>query len=280
MKEIKNMTFSQERALYNTENIRLIDCEFSGIEDGESALKESTNVEALRTTFALRYPLWHVDHFSLIDSTMTSTCRAPLWYSRHGVINNINISGVKSLRECTDIKITNSHISSEEFSWRSSDILITDSSVEGEYAFFESRNVTLNNVNFKGKYSFQYVENLEITDSILDTKDAFWHTKGAVIKNCEVIGEYLGWYSTGLTLINCTIKGTQPLCYCKDLKLIDCKMIDADLSFEYSEVEANILSDVVSIKNPISGVITVDGKCLLILENSKYPLNAKIIIKK
>lgn len=72
-----------------------------------------------------------------------------------------------------------------------------------------------------------------------------------------VKGEYLAWYSNGLTLENCRIIGTQPLCYCKNLKLISCEMIDCDLAFEKSEVEASITTPVVSIKNPRAGTICV-----------------------
>ncbi|MBR6488611.1 MAG: DUF3737 family protein, partial [Clostridiales bacterium] len=38
-------------------------------------------------------------------------------------------------------------------------------------------------------------------------------------------------------------------------KLINCIMIDCDLSFEKSDVDAVVLSSVVSIKNPKSGKI-------------------------
>ena len=108
-------------------------------------------------------------------------------------------------------------------------------------------------MQFKGKYSFQYVTNLVIDDSELDTKDAFWHTKNAVVRNCQIIGEYLGWYSENLTLVNCHIKGTQPLCYCKNLTLVDCTFDDADLAFEYSEVNATVKGYIESVKNPKSG---------------------------
>ena len=60
-----------------------------------------------------------------------------------------------------------------------------------------------------------------------------------------------------MTFENCKIIGTQPLCYCKNLKLIDCEMIDTDLCFEKSEVEAVITTPVMSIKNPASGKIQV-----------------------
>ena len=63
-------------------------------------------------------------------------------------------------------------------------------------------------------------------------------------------GEYLAWYCENVTFENCTIIGTQPLCYCRGLKLIHCRMIDCDLAFEKSDVEAEIISSVISIKVP------------------------------
>ncbi len=84
-------------------------------------------------------------------------------------------------------------------------------------------------------------------------------------------GEYLAWYSEGLTLINCKIIGTQPLCYCKNLKLIDCEMVDTDLAFEKSHVEATITTPVISIKNPLHGRICVPevGEIIMDDENAK-----------
>lgn len=68
-----------------------------------------------------------------------------------------------------------------------------------------------------------------------------------------VKGEYLAWYCENITFENCKIIGTQPLCYCKGLKLINCEMIDCDLAFERSEVEATITTPILSIKNPLPG---------------------------
>ena len=72
------------------------------------------------------------------------------------------------------------------------------------------------------------------------------------MRNSVVKGEYLAWYSENVTFENCAIIGTQPLCYCKGLKLIGCRMIDTDLAFERSEVEATITTPVASIKNPLA----------------------------
>jgi hypothetical protein len=70
-----------------------------------------------------------------------------------------------------------------------------------------------------------------------------------------------------VTFINCTIIGTQPLCYCRGLKLVNCKMIDADLAFEKSEVDAEISSTDVSIKNPKSGTIRAAGIGEIIMDD-------------
>ena len=109
----------------------------------------------------------------------------------------------------------------------------------------------------KGKYSFQYIENAVFENCRFDTKDAFWHAKNIVVRNSVVKGEYLAWYSENITFENCKIIGTQPLCYCKGLRLVNCEMTDTDLAFERSEVEADITTPVISIKNPLSGHITV-----------------------
>ena len=41
------------------------------------------------------------------------------------------------------------------------------------------------------------------------------------------------------------------------MKLVNCEMIDADLAFERSDVEAVITTPIISIKNPLSGRISV-----------------------
>lgn len=110
-----------------------------------------------------------------------------------------------------------------------------------------------------------------LEDCTFDTKDAFWHARNVIVKNSIIKGEYLAWYSDGLTLINCKIIGTQPFCYCRNLKLIDCEMIDTDLAFEKSEVEADVSTPIVSIKNPLAGCIRVPfaGQIIMDDQNAK-----------
>jgi len=257
--QIIGKQFDEERALYYLQHADVVNCVFAGPADGESVLKEARDVGVVNCSFSLRYPLWHVQGFKMQNSSMDEKTRAAIWYACDGEIEDSVLGGIKAVRECHNIHISGSRIVSQEFGWKSSDITLKDSSVTAEYLFLDSRNVELDHVQMKGKYSFQYMENLTIRDSNLDTKDAFWHSKNVTVVNSTLKGEYLAWFSENLTLINCHIIGTQPLCYCKGLKLIDCTMEATDLSFEYSEVEADIRGHVDSIKNPKCGQITVDS---------------------
>ncbi len=272
--------FDQERALYNTQDADIIDCVFAGEADGESVLKESRNIGLKNCSFSLRYPLWHVKGFTMADSKMDEKTRAAIWYADDGVITNSILGGIKAVRECARIRLEHCQVESPEFGWKSQNITLTDSAIHSEYLFLDSRDVKLQNVKMKGKYSFQYMENLEIDHCELDTKDAFWHSKNVTVRDSLVKGEYLGWFSENLTLINCRIIGTQPLCYCDNLKLVDCTMEDTDLSFEYSEVEADIHGHVISIKNPKSGRITVDSVGEVIREDPVMECTGKVIIRK
>lgn len=278
--KIKNQTYDEERALYNLKDSEVTGCTFAGPKDGESAMKEARNIKVKDCSFSLRYPLWHVKKFELLDSKMDEKTRASLWYSNDGLIKDSTLGGIKALRECNRIKVEGCKVNSMEFGWKCDDVSLTDTEITSEYIFLNSKNIKLKNVDMKGKYSFQYVENLEITDSTLDTKDAFWHAKNVTVKNSTVKGEYLAWFSDGLTLIDCKIIGTQPLCYCKNLKLINCTMENTDLAFEYSEVEADVVGNVMSIKNPLSGTITVDSVDEIIMDSDVYECEGKVNIRK
>lgn len=273
---IENRTFDEERSLYHLCDTTVKGCTFAGPADGESALKECRRVQVEDCSFSLRYPLWHAEGYTLRNSRMDEATRAPIWYSRDGVIEGCRITGVKCLRECDHTEIRGSYIDSEEFGWRCRDTVVSDSELISPYLFFECRNLRLNGVKMKGKYSFQYVDGLVIRDSYLDTKDAFWHSKNVLVENSTVKGEYLGWFSEGLTLRGCHIIGTQPLCYCKDLRLIDCTMEGTDLSFEYSDVEASIKGHIVSIKNPRSGHIVADSIGEMVYEGSIMPSDCDV----
>ncbi len=274
--QIENKIYDEERALYHLQRTTVKDCTFAGAADGESALKECRHIVVADCRFALRYPIWHARDFLVQRSKMEETARAPLWYCRDGRIADTEILGIKCLRECENIALEGCKIVSSEFGWRCRKIKSTDCRIESEYFLFESKDAQIRSLELQGKYSFQYTRGIVIEDSVLNTKDAFWHSKNVTVRNSTVQGEYLGWYSEGLTLENCRIMGTQPLCYCKKLKLTNCTMEQADLAFEYSEVEAQISGEILSVKNPKSGFITADKIGDVIWEDSLMRSNCRI----
>ena len=255
MKKYENLSFDEERALYGERDIYLINCRFDGPADGESAFKEGGKIETESCYFNLRYPFWHCDGVMIFDSEMTELCRAALWYSADIEIKNTKLHGIKALRECERVRLCDCDVISPEFGWFSSDIKVISCKFVSEYFMLRAEGLDFQGVDFKGKYSFQYIEDSVFENCNFDTKDAFWHAKNVVVRNSTVKGEYLAWYAENITFENCKIIGTQPLCYCKNLKLINCEMIDCDLSFERSTVDAEIIGHIDSVKNPYGRVV-------------------------
>lgn len=267
MQTITKKTFDEERALYGSKDVEAVSCRFDGPADGESAFKECSGISVRDCFFNLRYPFWHDKDLKIAGSEMTEACRAALWYSEDVEIKDTKMHGIKALRECANIQIEGCDIISPEFGWSVRGINMKDSSAESEYFMMRSDHLTFENVKLKGKYSFQYITDSVFVNCDFDTKDAFWHAKNVVVKDSVIKGEYLAWYCENVTFENCTIIGTQPLCYCRGLKLVNCRMVDCDLAFEKSDVEAEINSDVISIKNPRSGKITVKSVGEIIMDD-------------
>ena len=262
-----NKTYDEERALYAVKNARVENCRFDGPKDGESALKEASDITVTNCFMNLRYPFWHVSNGRITNTEMTEKCRAALWYDNNIQLEGCTLNGIKALRECENILLKDSKVNSPEFIWKCRNLTVENVIIEeSEYPFFEVKDAKISKLKMKGKYSFQYGENIQITDSDFDTKDAFWHTKNVTVKNSTIKGEYLAWYSENLTLINCRIIGTQPFCYCKNLVLKNCTMEDCDLAFERSTVEVEVSGKIDSIKNPLEGKITADSIGQIILE--------------
>lgn len=274
---ISGRTFDEERALYNLHGAVVENCRFSGPADGESALKECRDVTVRGCDFDLRYPMWHADGFSMGGCKMSDTCRAPLWYARNGMVSDTLVNGVKCLRECDDVTVNGCTVDSPEFGWKCRRIKVRDCDISSEYIFLDSSDLDISELRMRGKYSFQYIRNAVIENSTLETKDAFWHSRDVTVRNCELKGEYLGWYSENLTLIGCRISGTQPLCYCRNLRLIDCTMEGTDLSFEYSDVQADIVGNIESVKNPRSGRIHAGSIGDLVLSDQVIECKCEVI---
>lgn len=276
MNTYKNTQYDEERALYGVHGAVIENCNFEGPADGESALKETGDLTINNCSFLLRYPLWHCSTAEINNCSMSETCRAALWYDKDIVINNSELGGIKAVRECDNTTINRSRIVSTEFGWFCRGLKMNSSEIVSEYPFLHTSDIVLDNVNMKGKYSFQYTKNVVIRNSVLDTKDAFWHSENVTVYDSVIKGEYLAWYSKNLRLVRCKIIGTQPLCYADNLIMEECTMTGCDLSFERSDVHADIKGHITSVKNPMSGSIKADHIDELIMD--EYARNSSCII--
>ena len=277
MEKIIGKEFGGERPLYREKDLYLEDVV---IRPGESGLKETANITAVKCRFEGKYPLWECDGFVVKDSILTVGARSGLWYSRDGELYNTIIDAPKTFRRMTGIKMRDCWIpgGSETF-WDCSDIDVKDCQIErADYVFMHCENIVLENVKLQGNYGFQYAKNVVIKNCVLNSKDSFWEAENVEVYDSVINGEYLAWYSKNLKLVRCHITETQPLCYCEGLVIEDCTFgSDCDLAFEYSDVEATVKGHVVSIKNPRSGHIHVGSVGEIIIdENIKAPGNCQI----
>ena len=280
MKIIRNNEFGGERPLYCERGLRL---ENVTIHAGESALKETADIEAVGCRFEGKYPFWCCKGFHVKDCLFTEGARAALWYSSDLLMEDTLVEAPKMFREMSGIKLRRVRLPNAlETFWDCRDIDIEDVEVEkGDYLFMHSSGIKICGLKLHGNYSFQYCKNVEIHDSVLHTKDAFWETENVTVYNSFINGEYLGWYSRNLRLVGCRISGTQPLCYAEGLELVDCSFEpDADLAFEYSGVSADIKGAVTSVKNPRTGRIVADSYGEIILDaNIKAPADCEILTR-
>ena len=269
--------YEGERPLYCRSNLYMEDVT---IHAGESAIKESQDIEAVRCRFEGKYPFWECDRFTIRDSHFTEGARAAIWYSRDGEMSGCQVEAPKMFRDMNGLRISHVRFShAHETLWSCRNVKMEDvEAQEGDYIFMHSRDVEIDRFQLLGNYSFQYCKNVVIRNSNLQTKDAFWETENITVYDSVINGEYLGWYSKNLRLVHCHIGGTQPLCYAENLVLEECTFAeDADLAFEYSSVQATILGIVPSVKNPRSGEILARGfGGILIDGNCKAPGNCVI----
>ena len=280
MKKIQDSVFGGERPLYGEKHLFL---ERVIIEPGESALKETTDIEAVNCEFQGKYPFWECDGFTVRDCIFREGARAALWYSKNCVMADTLIEAPKMFREIENVSLENVRIpNAQETFWNCRGIKLRNVEVQkGDYIYMGCSDIDIDGYRQQGNYSFQYTRRVTIRNAYLDTKDAFWQTEDVTVYDSEIHGEYLGWYSRRLRLVRCHISGTQPLCYCDDLVLEDCTFApDADLAFESSSVQADIRGRVTSVKNPRTGKIVSDGYNDIILDsNIKSPGDCQILTR-
>lgn len=271
--------FEGERPLFNVHDVSLNNITFG---KGESPLKESKNVNLDNAIFTWKYPLWYSNDVLVNHSIFETMARSGIWYTNNITIVDSTLQAPKLLRRCNGIKLKQVYFANaEETLWSCRDIKMENVQAKGDYFGMNSKNIYLNNVEIVGNYCFDGAENIEIHSSTFVSKDAFWNCNNVTIYDSIINGEYLAWNTHNLTLVNCTIESNQGLCYVKNLTMKNCRLLQTDLAFEYSEnISADIVSDILSVKNPKSGAIQARAIKTLIMDDTKVdPKQTKIIAR-
>jgi len=275
---VTNQHLEGERALFAGQDLAIAETVFA---NGESPLKHSHQIDADRTLFEWKYPLWYADTIRLTDSALLEGARAGIWYTRDIAIDHSTIAAPKTFRRTSGIKLH--HVSlpnAAETLWACRDVVLNQVSAAGDYFAMNSSDVTADGLHLIGNYAFDGVKRMEISNAQLISKDAFWNCEDIVIRHCLIVGEYLGWNSSNLTFIDCTISSLQGLCYIDNLVMRDCRLTDTTLAFEYSTVDADLIGPVDSIINPTSGVIRCDSVRDLTLDPARIdPAKVQIVTR-
>lgn len=279
MKEIQNEHFSGERSLYQANALKISGTSFGY---GESALKRSSYISLSDSTFSSKFPLWHSEMVKLKNCVLTEDARAAIWYSKEVGADDIIVEAPKCFRRCSNLSLKNVCFpNGDEVLWKCGNVRLDRVKVNGDYFAMDCDTMEISGLMLEGGYAFDGVRNVTMRDSVINCRDAFWNSENIVIYNSTINGKCFGWNSRNVTLVNCTIESREGMCYIENLVMKNCKLPNTSFAFEYSTVNAEIIGNIDSVRNPLSGMIKADSIGVVILEQDKVdPLRTKIICEK
>ncbi|MCR5417793.1 MAG: DUF3737 family protein [Lachnospiraceae bacterium] len=278
MKKITGETFRGERPLFASQDLLVENTVFG---EGESPLKESSNIEVDGCTFEWKYPLWYCKDIHVKNTTWREMARAGVWYTDRISVEDCLIEAPKNFRRCNDLRLLNVTLpNAAETLWQCNNVTLEKVSAAGDYLAMNCSNIRVSDLKLDGNYSFDGARNVLVENSELMSKDAFWNSENVTVRNCYINGEYLGWNAKNLTFIDCTIESLQGMCYIDNLVMKNCKLINTTLAFEYSTVDAQISSKIDSVLNPTGGIIRAQSIDSLILDKDRIdPEKTRIIVE-
>ncbi len=276
MEKIKQGYYVGERPLFGEHDLVIEDTIFT---DGESPLKESSDIRLYGSMFKWKYPLWYAKDIYAKDCVWFEMARAGVWYTKDIAVEDCQIDAPKNFRRCERLSLKNvSFANAAETLWHCKDVKIDNVVARGDYFAMNCSDIYCNGLVLYGNYPFDGARDVRIRASRLISKDAFWNCENVVVCDTFISGEYLGWNSKNLTFVNCTIESLQGMCYIDNLVMKNCKLVNTTLAFEYSNVEADITSKVDSVFNPSSGRITADSIGELIIQKDRVDPSKTVIV--
>ncbi len=271
MKEITQQILTGERALYETHDAKITYCTF---ENGESPLKESSNLEVDNCLFKWKYPFWYTQHVKVTNSALFDMARAGIWYVEDFTMEDTVVEAPKNFRRVNGLVLKNVNLpNAAETLWQCKNVKLQNVTAKGDYFAMNSTDLEIENLTLSGNYSFDGGKNIVVRNSRLLSKDAFWNAENVTVYDSFISGEYLGWNSKNITLVNCTIESLQGMCYIQNLTMKNCRLVNTTLAFEYSEGDVEIKGKVESVFNPKGGTIKADVIGELIMDERRIVID-------
>ena len=253
---IVQQLFTGERSLFGARDTEI---EYSTFSDGESPLKESHNIKLYNCLFRWKYPLWYSSDIEMSECTLFDNARAGIWYTDNISIKNTTIEAPKTFRRSSGISLEHVTIpNAAETLWNCRNIKMNNVVVRGDYFAMNSQEISASDFDLTGNYSFDGCADVEISNAKIISKDCFWNCENVTVRDSFISGEYVGWNAKNVTFENCTIESLQGLCYMDGVVLKGCRLVNTNLAFEYSVVDAEIKGSIDSVFNPSAGYITAD----------------------
>lgn len=264
MEKIQEQRLTGERALFAHKDLEIQYCIFA---DGESPLKESSNIVVKDSSFQWKYPFWYCKNINVSNCTFAEMARAGIWYDENVSLTDCLYEAPKGFRRVKGLNLEQVDlVNAEETLWNCQNVTMKNVSAKGDYFGMGSRDIYMEHFRLAGNYCFDGCSNVEVHHATLLSKDAFWNCENVTVYDSYITGEYLGWNSKNITFINCTIESLQGMCYMENLVMKNCRLLNTTLAFEYSTVNAEISGSIDSVKNPAGGMIRAGEIRELILD--------------
>ena len=276
MKEILNEHLTGERALFQSNGLRIVNTTF---DNGVSSLTHSKYIELENSKIDSADSLWYSERIKVKDSEIGENGLAAAWYGSEITVNDTEIRAPKCFRRCHGVSLRNvTFTNGDDTLWKCQNTRISNVKVNGEYFGMDSDGMEITGIELKGDYAFEGVKNLTIRGSFITSDNAFWNCENVVVYDSKICSNSFCWNSRNITFVNCTIESYKGMCFVKGLVLKKCTLPNTDLAFEYSNLNAEIIGNIGSIRNPMGGLIKAGSIGEIIMESEHVDVSRTKII--
>ena len=152
METLTQGLFTGERALFNSKELNICDSVFA---DGESPLKESSDIALHGSIFKWKYPLWYCTDIKADGCVLLETARSGIWYTKNIEMSDCVIEAPKTFRRSSGIRLSDVTMpNAKETLWNCFDVRLERVSVTGDYFGMNTDNVYADGLVIDGNYAF------------------------------------------------------------------------------------------------------------------------------